>query len=245
MREQKFSLLLVCTLFLFVLPVHAQVHGVPASVTSFGFGGNISPAPGVPASVTSLGPSGFNFVPPVNGRCCFNTFFPGHQFSSLPDDQFRSRFSFRSLHRHNHFGPIFVPAYSVPYPYPVAVPYALGDDQEDEDYASDNSMFERRPGRSLRSPQGQQDVGDARLAPPSQAVGAASNSVAAQPDTVLIFKDGHKLDVENYAIVGETLFEFANGFTHKIQLADLDLSATQKANEDRGVEFQAPSLGAQ
>jgi len=40
-------------------------------------------------------------------------------------------------------------------------------------------------------------------------------------------------------------FEFADGLTHKIQLAELDLPATQKANDDRGVEFHAPSMGAQ
>src|SRR5215467_1277092 len=101
MRAPKFGLLLLSSIALCLAPLYSQVHGVPPSVTSFGFGGNITPAPGVPASVTSLGPNGFDFVPPVNGRCCFNTFFPGRQFSSLPQDQLPSRFDFRSLPRHN------------------------------------------------------------------------------------------------------------------------------------------------
>jgi hypothetical protein len=46
--------------------------------------------------------------------------------------------------------------------------------------------------------------------------------------------------VLNYAIVGDTLFDFAAGRTHKILLADLDLKATRKANDDRGVDFQVP-----
>src|SRR5258706_1473011 len=41
------------------LPVQAQIHGVPASVTSFGFGGSGNSTPRVPDSVTSLGPNGY------------------------------------------------------------------------------------------------------------------------------------------------------------------------------------------
>ncbi len=244
MRAPNFGFFLVASLVVCLSPLYSQVHGVPASVTSFGFGGNISTAPGVPASVTSLGPNGFNFVPPVNGPCCFNTFFPRHQFSSLPDDQFRSRLNLRSLDRHHHFGPIFIP-YAVPYTQFVAVPEGYVGDEEDPDYASGGSMLDRRPARQLRPERPWMESGSAaglKSAEPSQSTG---ETVAAQPSTVLIFKDGHQLDIENYAIVGETLFDFANGFTHKIQLADLDLPATQKANDDRGVEFHAPSLGAQ
>ncbi len=65
--------------------------------------------------------------------------------------------------------------------------------------------------------------------------------MSAQPPTVLVFKDGHQSDVLNYAIVGDTLFDFADGRTRKILLADLDLKATQKANDDRGVDFAVPS----
>ena len=69
-------------------------------------------------------------------------------------------------------------------------------------------------------------------------------SVVAQPSTVLVFKDGHKAEVENYAIVGTTLFDFGGeGRTRKIRLADLDLTATQKVNDERGVDFHVPASG--
>ena len=245
MRAPRFGFLFFFSVLVSVLPLYPQVHGVPASVTSFGFGGNISAAPGVPASVTSLGPNGFNFVPSVNGRCCFNTFFPGQQFSSLPNDQFRSRLNFRDLNRHHHFGPIFTPSYVVAYPYPVPVPYAAEDDEVEPDYASDTSMFERRRAGDRRYQRGK-DADTFTSAPePSGASPSATEAVAAQPATLLIFKDGRQIEVENYAIVGETLFEFSNGLTHKIQLAEIDLPATQKANDNRGVEFHASSTGAQ
>jgi hypothetical protein len=69
----------------------------------------------------------------------------------------------------------------------------------------------------------------------------AEAPVAAQPSTVLVFKDGHRSEVFNYAVVGDTLFDFSADRTRKILLADLDLPATQRANDDRGVDFQIPA----
>lgn len=59
--------------------------------------------------------------------------------------------------------------------------------------------------------------------------------------TVLVFRDQHKEEIGNYAIVGQTLWEFAQQKTIKIPLSDLDIPATVKANEDRGVTFSVPS----
>ncbi len=60
------------------------------------------------------------------------------------------------------------------------------------------------------------------------------------PPTVLVFRDQHQQEIQNYAIVGQTLWKFAPQRTQKIPLADLDLAATQKANDDRGVTFRLP-----
>jgi len=49
--------------------------------------------------------------------------------------------------------------------------------------------------------------------------------------------------VQNYAIVGQTLWTFAPQRTQKIPLSDLDLAATQKANDERGVDFRVPGSG--
>jgi hypothetical protein len=58
---------------------------------------------------------------------------------------------------------------------------------------------------------------------------------------VLVFKDGHQLEVANYAIVGSTLYDLTDGRRHKIALAELDLAATAKQNDDRGIDFQVPA----
>ncbi len=60
------------------------------------------------------------------------------------------------------------------------------------------------------------------------------------PATVLVFHDQHKQEVKNYAIVGQTLWNFAPQRTEKIPLSELDIPATTKANEDRGVSFRLP-----
>jgi len=64
----------------------------------------------------------------------------------------------------------------------------------------------------------------------------------APPATVLVYKDGHQVEVQNYAIVGENLVWFSGQLSKKIPLADLDLPATRKVNEDHGTTFSAPGL---
>ena len=61
--------------------------------------------------------------------------------------------------------------------------------------------------------------------------------------TVLVFRDQHQQEVGNYAIVGQTLWNFAPRRTQKIPLSDLDLVATTKANDERGLTFRAPASG--
>ena len=65
-------------------------------------------------------------------------------------------------------------------------------------------------------------------------------SSAPAPSTVLVFRDQHKQEVQNYAIADGTLWVLTAQTAKKIPLSELDLDATQKANDDRGVEFQTP-----
>ena len=61
--------------------------------------------------------------------------------------------------------------------------------------------------------------------------------------TTLVFRDGRRSEVENYAIVGNTLWIFNDQRRKKIPLAQLDLKATEQVNEDRGVDFVMPPSG--
>jgi hypothetical protein len=61
-----------------------------------------------------------------------------------------------------------------------------------------------------------------------------------EPATALVFRDQHVEEVRNYAIAGGTLWVLNDTAAKKIPLAQLDLPATVKMNDERGVDFQVP-----
>jgi hypothetical protein len=61
-----------------------------------------------------------------------------------------------------------------------------------------------------------------------------------QPPTVLVFRDGHQIETQGYAIVGSTIWVFVGQATGKFPISDLNLEATQKANDERGIRFLLP-----
>jgi hypothetical protein len=66
------------------------------------------------------------------------------------------------------------------------------------------------------------------------------------PPAVIVYRDGHSEELSSYSIIGTTLFAKADylatgAWTRKVQLADLDLPATVKQNQQRGVKFDLPS----
>lgn len=200
---------------------HAQINGAPASVTSPGFGGRAVNGP--PASVTSLGPRGFA----PSSRVTLST---SPHVPRNPDAQ----------HRHRHSGEVTPFLYAVPVPYAVdngaAEDYADGSDN-DPNYQGGPTVFDRRgAGSSSYVP----PDGDGYRASSAAVADNSADPEPAQDPTLLVFKDGHKLEVGNYAIVGSTLFDLTAGHSRRVALTDLDLEATQKQNEDRGVIFQLP-----
>src|SRR5256885_5807100 len=73
----------------------------------------------------------------------------------------------------------------------------------------------------------------ARQVPPEPSPLAEENT-----PTILVFRDGHRSEVRNYAIVGKTLWAFTEQRARKIPVSDLDVEATRKVNADRGVEVR-------
>ena len=82
----------------------------------------------------------------------------------------------------------------------------------------------------------------ARLQPPPPAQPHADTPAkAATPDlpTILVYPDKHIEEVKNYAIVGEMLWIFGD-HVKKVPLMEIDLAATSKLNDERGVYFEVP-----
>lgn len=231
----------------------AQVRAVPAPDNHQGHGrsATVQVSPRVPAGVRST-PIG---VPPLPA-----TGFPRPTPIGVPPllpAPGTNNVGFGSgFHHHHHPNNFFGGAYPVYVPVPVVVdPYSMYQvapdqvEQEADDQAvvPGPTIFERRsPGELVDAPENSApaDV----TADPAPAAAAAPGNTAdggppaqAEDPSVLVFRDGHRLEVQNYAIVGDTLYDFTPGHLRKVPLSQLDLTATVKANDDRGVDFILPA----
>lgn len=59
--------------------------------------------------------------------------------------------------------------------------------------------------------------------------------------TVFVYRDGREVEVRNYAIFNQTLWVFGTETTRRIPLSAINLPATLKLNEDRGVDVALPN----
>jgi len=72
---------------------------------------------------------------------------------------------------------------------------------------------------------------------PAATIGTPSGN---DPPTVPVHRACHRPEVQNYAIVGSTLWSLSPSRANKIPLADLNIDQTIKINQDRGISFQVP-----
>jgi hypothetical protein len=221
-----------------VMPAMGQIRGAPASVTSMAPGRSFNPGP--PASVTSLGPRGFStpcsgpLIPSAMG-CTPTQFTTGFFF---PDAHNRGPVNLRPKRHHNNNVGGYYPVY-VPYAYPVAAEAEADAEAEPDPPAP--TIFEHRS-TSERMPSAVASSSRHARQPIAAAEEEQSPADAReQIPVVLVYRDGHEQEVKNYAIVGPTLYDLGSFATHKIPLAELNLKATIKANDDRGVEFSVPA----
>jgi hypothetical protein len=254
--QMRYGTLLLAVLFVvcFSLSASAQANGVPPSVTSFGFGGH-SGFNGVPPSVTSLGPRGavpqhpvhpHPFQPQAGGQ-------PGHH------------------HHHDgsnngsvYYVPYYIPYYpAMDYDGPVADDAAAASQDAPDSYQGGPTIFDRRgsgeraandyvpeqskaavprPPSQPAAPRDAEDPAPTTTAHVADPPIAVPESVTSFQPTILIFKDGRKQQIGNYAIVGASLYDLTPGRRQKVAIADLDLVATQKANDDEGNDFKLPQL---
>lgn len=122
--------------------------------------------------------------------------------------------------------------------------YNQDDPSQDVAAAAEMNRQNLEEQRMLRQEEADRDQDlYARSDPAPRPVTREADDGPVLPDTVLVFRDQHKQDVRNYAIVGQTLWNFSQQRTEKIPLSDLDLPATAKANDERGLTFRVPASG--
>ena len=231
-------------LLLALAGAQAQVrfNGVPASINSPGPDGSLH---GVPASILSPTP-----VQNPNGRIIFNG---SHQRVPFGNPQLRHRRNFVPV-------PIFIPAYDISDPsisqadppvesepavdaesalreaYIRGAHDAIARQQADSRYGE--HYLDSREKTQAKAPAAS-DKKPEKSAAREEEPAAAEPEVPA-PATVFIFKDGHQLETRNFAISGQTLFDFSGSVLKKIKLAELDVDATRKANDNLGIDLRLP-----
>ena len=245
----------VAIVALLTLPAAAQIRGVPASVTSQTQWRTTS---GIPASVTSLGPNGYGntrdfgrgfhnynsmcstpgaLIPSAMG--CTNPVFT-NQMYGLPRNAPPT--NLRDHGRRGGHGGYYYPVY-IPYTVPVVVEPETDSEAAPpaESYEPPAmTVFERRPTTAVK-PVSAPPIDESRVYHPGMEQPAEQQPEAPQPPIVLIYKDGHQREVQNYAIVGRYVYDISGYSSQKIPLADLNLPATIKANDERGIEFSVPA----
>jgi hypothetical protein len=120
----------------------------------------------------------------------------------------------------------------------------------DEDYNNNLAIANEMNRQSLEQQRmlrqeeadGDQDIYNRRGSQhPASGDGEKETSPVATP-TILVFRDQHREEIQNYAIVGQTLWNFSAQRKQRIPLSSLDLIATERVNDDRGTSFRIPAL---
>lgn len=108
---------------------------------------------------------------------------------------------------------------------------------EDNDNGNRELAFEMQALRDeiLAMHDEQQAREEARNAPAPKPAAASDEANA-----VLVFRDGRQLSVRNYAISNHTIWVLSPNNARKIQVAELDVPATEQINAKNGVEFHLP-----
>jgi len=156
--------------------------------------------------------------------------------------------------------PFWADAYTPSYPTPPsvivvqapAVPPERAAVVQDEPKPSLPLMIEwqgdryvRRTAATMASREAQPDyVAEAK---PAERGGAAEKLPRTElPPTAFIFRDGHREESSDYSIISGVVYARGDYWTtgswsKRIPLAQLDLPATLKANQERGVTFRVPA----
>lgn len=213
----------------------AQVHGVPASVTSPRSNGQFMVPTGVPASVTSLGPQGFtpglNPIVPGTGPV-INPLVPA---PSRPIHHNRNRRDGR-----NH-AVVAVPVY---YGYPVYYSdstYSYQQQPEPEPLVEEAAPPQKLEivvvdKRDEEKKKAEQEAELKQAAEPKK-----SDLTAASGDpAIFVFKDGSRKELANFAVMAGNLYDLSDGRMFKIAMSTIDREATLEANAQAGRAIQLP-----
>lgn len=208
---------------------------VPAGINTGPHVGAVQPSRGrLPIMVRRVArPAFFVQTRPFHRHFRFNVFFGNSCFTNPFFDPFFCR-RFLFSNRFPFAQPVVVP-------YPVyTAPYYQGAERTLSTEADGGSDLAREIGRltdeveQLRKEQTPRGQTQQAAPQPRRSSEESTDSI------ILVFRDGRRIEVHNYATVGQTLWIFTEQRALKIPFSDLDAEATKKVNAERGVEVPLP-----
>jgi hypothetical protein len=214
----------------------AQVHGVPASVTSPGSSNGFLVPRGVPSSVTSLGPEGFtpgiNPLFPTTGPLV-NPIVP----SSVRPIHHGGRGGRGNRGQVTPIVPVYYgyPVYYSDYAYPEQQPQAPEPtvQQETQPQRVEIVVVDKRDEEKKKAEE------EAALKEAAEPKKSALTAAPEEP-AIFIFKDGSRKELANFAVMGGNLYDLSEGKVFKVPLSTIDREATLEANAKMGREIQLP-----
>ena len=166
--------------------------------------------------------------------------YGGYHHPSYPSHGYRQPYQPYFYARSTYLVPGLLNSYlGYPYGYDMQDDYA-GDQSAQASQSGDNGNYEPEtaPNDSEQAPggtyQAQQDV-----PPPPPGV----PEPVPQAAITLVFKDGHSQQVRNYAVTKTTLYvldDAASGRRPEIPLDTIDVAATERTNQESGLDFSVP-----
>ncbi len=226
-----------------ISPVTAQSHAAGSGTAGFGIRAGSS-------GITSAGAAGFPGRSVVGGPARFHQgqasgrgtiFLPYPSFYSDSDGGYDSQ--------------------EIVQPQVVVVPAAAPAPPAASPAPRESVLIEWQGDHFVRTTMSAKSSADAQIAPDyseksALPVSAGRRSVPGRrdavprlrdlPPAVLVFHDGHREEVSEYTIMGGTIYSKADywttgSWTRNIQIADLDVPATLKLNQERGLRFMLPT----
>jgi hypothetical protein len=236
-RAFSFVALVAAAFALCILPsASAQINGTPPSVMSIPLSHFLpNPRP----SVTSLGPFGYGPGMPSNLGTAPN--IRQYPFRQFPYTRPRGR-GFGGGYGYSYAIPYYVPYDASGYGYDyVGGPDMYSGPPIGPSEPTLHIIVEQPPAppQAYQGAKASEMSSDRRARPEAQEPPPPQREEHPVNPTILVFRDGHKQEVSNYAIMGQVVYVF-DDHTKKIALAELDVPATVKANDDRGLEFKLP-----
>jgi hypothetical protein len=193
---------------------------------------------GIPASAYSIGfpaPS-YGVIPPVyssHSHTYGSSYYSGA--GTYGKNGYRSRYGYAGLPYFPLLGYFDNGFYDAPPPYPATYegdPSLEGGPPPDVVGLSDQvkqlsaQLNDLQSQLSLRGPTASGSVPD-----------SSPQQTEPEPPLTVVLNNGQTMQIQNYAVMGDTLWDLSSQPSHRIPVSSIDIPASTKASEASGAEF--------